>query len=88
MDENDNILFHFNPRPCNGHVVMNSRINNMWGREEVARYDIKKEVNLEVTVTSYGFLIFLNDEFFHYYKARIPWETFSSIRQLDTKVNV
>ncbi len=64
---------------------MNSYINKSWGREEILKYDTSKDLNLEVTVTKQGFLIYLNDEFFHFYKARLPWETFTSIELYDNK---
>lgn len=44
-------------------------------------YDVNKVLNAEVTVTNGGFLVYVNNEFFHFYKARLPWETF-----VETKV--
>lgn len=58
---------------------MNSYIGDNWGDEEIVNYNKNQEVNLEVAATKQGFLIYLNDEFFHFYKSRLPWETFSFI---------
>lgn len=55
---------------------MNTLVNGKWGREEIKSYDVYKEVNTEVTVTKGGFLVYVNDEFFHFYKARLPWDSF------------
>ncbi len=68
---------------------MNTRVNKSWGSpEEIVKYDPKKEVNIEVTVTIQGFLIYLNGLFFHFFKARIPWDTFTSIELYDNKGNI
>ena len=62
---------------------MNSYIGEDWGKEEVLNYDVNQELNLEVTASKQGFLILLNDEFFHFYKSRLPWDTFSLIEFRD-----
>jgi hypothetical protein len=67
---------------------MNTRVKQGWASpEEIVKYDPKKEVNLEVTVTKQGFLIYLNGEFFHFFKARLPWDTFTSIELFDSQGN-
>jgi hypothetical protein len=62
---------------------MNTYIDGSWGNEEMLVYENQQEMNFEVTATKKGFLILLNDEYLHFYKARIPWDTFTGIEVRD-----
>ena len=51
------------------------------GAEENFKYDPSKPVNAEITVTEAGFLIYLNGEYFHFFKARLPFnEYFTEVK--------
>ena len=46
-------------------------------------HDNEQEINFEVTATKKGFLIFSNEEYLHFYKAQLSWDTFSGIEIRD-----
>jgi hypothetical protein len=53
LDHEGNILFHFNPRPAEDRVVLNSYVADVWGQEEVLTpYPFRREPD---TVLRLGF---------------------------------
>jgi hypothetical protein len=62
-DRRGNVLFHFNPRPDEGRVALNSRLRGVWGEEEsLASWPFSVErdtlVRLRFEVSREGFAVF------------------------------
>jgi hypothetical protein len=61
LSEKGDILFHFNPRPNEREIVMNSQINKSWGAEEKVPlgYDSSSMKNAKwiITVDDRGFRV-------------------------------
>ena len=61
LSEKGDILFHFNPRPNEREIVMNSHINESWGTEERVplEYDSSSMKNAKwiITVDDRGFRV-------------------------------
>jgi hypothetical protein len=85
LNENGNIVFHFNPRPVENQLVLNTfkpgfrgGIADGWGQEDrqpLARFDCSPGNQVLFTLTDKGFLISAkgsDGSVLHFYPHRIP----------------
>ena len=79
-DDKGNILFHFNPRPNEGQIVMNTLVDS-WGKEErISLPGGGGPLIVVVEVTKEGYSVTKDDSVLHLYHHRIPFEEFSTIQ--------
>ena len=82
MTKEDNVIFHFNPRPSEGKIVMNTRVNGNWmAVEERIPYDTSKPVKASIVGSKAGFEVYINNDLVHFYKARMNLEELNDIKQ-------
>lgn len=87
-DQKGNIMFHFNPRPSQNQIVMNTK-EAFWGIEE--RIPLPQgdgPLTFTIYVTKEGYLVTKDDVLLHVYSHRIPFEDFTSIESDDNSWTV
>ena len=85
MAKNGETMFHFNPRPHLGCIVLNTFKNGSWGPEERINSLPPGNSNFEVHIvaTSRGFEIFFEGDTSprYVYAHRLPWTSFAEIKR-------
>ena len=81
MANNSDILFHFNPRPNDHKIVMDTMINHSWTPpEENIWYSAPRPVKATIIASEAGFEIRMDDNsLVYFYKARMNWDLFTTV---------
>eukprot|EP00002_Diphylleia_rotans_P041171 TRINITY_DN994_c0_g1_i2.p2 TRINITY_DN994_c0_g1~~TRINITY_DN994_c0_g1_i2.p2 ORF type:complete len:235 (-),score=21.28 TRINITY_DN994_c0_g1_i2:316-1020(-) len=73
------ILFHFNPRPSEGQIVMNTLIDGAWGSEERIALPPGK-LRPTICATHHGFEIHLHGVCVHLFRHRLPFARLACVQ--------
>lgn len=79
VDCHGNILFHFDPRPSEQAIVLNSKLSGRWGLEVRIPLRVATAQNIVVDVTADAFEIFVEGVKQCTFPHRQAWSTFKDI---------
>ncbi|ALC37982.1 galectin, partial [Drosophila busckii] len=89
-NEPRDIALHINPRLPQNYIVRNTKVHNVWGREEVSSalpFLLRRaeRFSIQVLVTKQCYMISVNGQHFAEYSHRLPFE---AVRILEVKGDV